>query len=47
MLASTNVTLAVSNWTSLGTVTNITGTLPFMDATTNPGARFYRARQVP
>jgi hypothetical protein len=47
MMAATNVTLAASNWTSLGTVTNDTGTFPFVDATTNLGARFYRARQVP
>jgi hypothetical protein len=47
MLATTNVTLAVSNWDSLGMVTNVTGTFPFVDAATGFGARFYRARQVP
>jgi hypothetical protein len=47
ILATTNVTLAASDWTSLATVTNVTGTLPFVDATTNFGVRFYRARHVP
>ena len=47
MLASTNLTLPLSNWTSLGTVTNLAGSVPFTDPTTNLTRRFYRARQLP
>jgi hypothetical protein len=47
MLASTNLTLPLSNWTSLGTVTNVTGAMPFLDTATNLNRRFYRARQLP
>jgi len=46
MLASTNVALALSNWTSLGTLTNVSGTIPFTDPATNVSRRFYRARQL-
>ena len=47
MLASTNLTLPLSNWTSLGTVTNLGGNTPFTDPATNLARRFYRARQLP
>jgi hypothetical protein len=47
MLATTNLALATSNWTSLGTLTNVTGTTPFLDTTTNLTRRFYRAHQLP
>ena len=46
MLASTNLTLPTSNWTSLGTLTNVNGTVPFFDTATNLTRRFYRARQL-
>ena len=47
MLASTNVTAPMSNWTSLGTLTNVTGAIPFLDTATNLTRRFYRAQQLP
>lgn len=47
ILASTNLALPISNWTSLETLTNVTGTVPFLDRATNLNRRFYRARQLP
>ena len=47
ILATTNVTLPASNWMSLGTVTNITGTVYFSDAAISFNQQFYRARQLP
>jgi hypothetical protein len=47
VLASTNLALPMSNWTSLGTLTNVTGTTTFFDAATGLNRRFYRARQLP
>ena len=47
ILASTNLTLTASNWTSLGVVTNVTGTIPFVDTSANFPQRFYQARQLP
>jgi len=47
ILATTNLSLALSNWTSLGNVTNATGTAPFLDSASNLNRRFYRARQLP
>ena len=47
ILAATNITQSISNWTSLGTVTNVTGTTPFTDTATSFNRRFYRARQLP
>src|SRR6266550_4356709 len=35
MLATTDLTLSVSNWTSLGTLTNVTGTIRFADTAPN------------
>ena len=47
ILASTNTAFALSNWTSLGTLTNTTGATSFLDPATNLNRRFYRARQLP
>jgi len=47
VLASTDNSIVLANWTSLGTWTNTTGTLWFTDPETNHVQRFYRARQVP
>ena len=47
VLASTNLALPLSNWTSLGTLTNVTGAIPFLDPAANLSRRFYRARQLP
>ena len=47
ILASADAALPTVQWTSLGTVTNETGTVPFIDPTKSIGQRFYRARQLP
>jgi thiamine pyrophosphokinase len=47
ILASTNIALPPSSWTSLGTITNFTGSISFMDTNTTVGGRFYQARQSP
>jgi hypothetical protein len=47
ILATTNLNLPVTNWASLTTVTNVTGSVPFVDSTPRQGQRFYRARQLP
>jgi len=47
MLASTNLTLPLSNWTALGTLTNTSGATVFLDSTPDPNRRFYRAYQLP
>lgn len=47
IMASTNLTLPLSNWTSLRTVTNDTGSTSFDEPVTNLVRRFYRARQLP
>jgi hypothetical protein len=44
ILASDNIGSPLSNWNSLGVVTNATGTIQFSDATPNQSQRFYRAR---
>jgi hypothetical protein len=41
--ASTNLV----NWTNLATLTNVTGSIPFIDGATNFKHRFYRAYQLP
>ncbi len=46
VLAAANLSLPASQWTSLGTVTNLTGCMIFMDNTANAGGRFYLARLV-
>ena len=47
ILATTNLAAPISNWTSLGTLTNVTGTAPFLDPVVNLSRRFYQARQLP
>lgn len=47
ILAATNAALPASNWISLGTLTNTTGTIPFIDTAVNFDQRFYQARQLP
>jgi len=47
ILASTDASQAISNWTSLGKITNVIGTVPFSDAGPNFDRRFYRAVQTP
>jgi hypothetical protein len=46
VLAAANLSLPASRWTSLGTVTNLTGRMIFVDNTANAGRRFYLARLV-
>ncbi len=47
ILAATNLSMPLSNWASLGTLTNDTGLIPFLDPAPNPNRCFYRARQLP
>jgi hypothetical protein len=47
ILAHTNLSSPLSNWTSLGTLTNVAGSTAFLDPATNLNHRFYRARQLP
>jgi hypothetical protein len=47
ILATTNPTTPGSNWTSIGTVTNLTGTASFTDGGASGNQRYYRARQAP
>jgi hypothetical protein len=47
ILACANITLPSSNWTSLETITNLTGSVLFTDTNTAAGSRFYQARQAP
>jgi hypothetical protein len=47
ILASTDPSLPLSNWASLGTLTNTSGDTPFLDPAANYSHRFYRARQLP
>jgi hypothetical protein len=44
ILASDDLTSALSNWISLGVLTNASGAIQFSDATANQSQRFYRAR---
>ena len=44
-LATTNLSLPMTNWTSLATLTNTTGSIRFVDSTTGLRQRFYRLRQ--
>jgi hypothetical protein len=46
MLAQTNLSEPLSNWTSLGTLTNTSGTTNFLDPAATLDRRFYRARQL-
>jgi hypothetical protein len=47
ILASTNATLPAANWSILDTITNLTGTIPFIDTAPNLNQRYYQARQLP
>ena len=47
ILATTDLTLPVSSWNSLGNLTNVTGNLPFIDTSANLDQRLYQARQLP
>jgi hypothetical protein len=47
ILAYTNLASPLSNWTSLGIVTNLSGATPFSDPAVNLGPRFYTLRELP
>ena len=47
ILGAADVSLPLSNWTSLASLTNVTGSIPFSDPATGFGKRFYSARQLP
>ncbi len=47
VLAADDLSLPLASWTTLGTVTNVTGTTAFTDAGPNGAQRFYQVRQVP
>ena len=47
ILATTDLALPISGWTSLGTLSNYTGSVSFSEPATNSPGRFYRARQLP
>jgi hypothetical protein len=47
ILSTTNAALPVLNWSSMGTLTNVTGTIFFSDIATNLNQRFYRAQRLP
>ena len=46
ILAATNLATPTTDWTSLATITNVTGTYSFTDPITNLDQRFYRAHQL-
>jgi hypothetical protein len=47
ILATDDLATPLSNWNSLGIVTNASGTTLFSDPATNYAQRFYRARNIP
>ena len=47
ILATSNLTQSVTNWASLTTLTNVTGSSVVTDPATNISQRFYLAHQVP
>jgi hypothetical protein len=47
ILASTNLSLPVTAWAKIATLTNTTGSLPFVDTNANLSLRFYTAEQSP
>ena len=47
ILAAPTITTPASNWVSIGTVTNTTGTVSFTDSAAAGAQRYYRAHQVP
>ncbi len=46
ILAASDARLPLSNWTSLATLTSVTGSIAFKDESPTVDRRFYRARQV-
>jgi len=47
ILATTNIALPLTNWTTLTTITNFTGSYPVVDIAPDPAHRFYQARKLP
>jgi hypothetical protein len=47
ILATTNISQPRSNWVSLGSLTNLTGSTRFTDAAPGFNQRFYQAHQLP
>jgi hypothetical protein len=47
ILTTADASQALSNWTSLTMVTNVTGSINVQDSETGGGRRFYVARQLP
>lgn len=47
ILAATNLTQRATNWTSIGSLTNVSGATLFTDPATNFSQRFYGAHQLP
>jgi hypothetical protein len=47
ILATTNLCVPLSNWTSVITLTNVSGTMSFIDPLPGCNQRFYQAQQVP
>ena len=47
VLASANIMAAVSNWGSVATLTNTTGSLTYTDPTAGLQQRFYQVKQLP
>jgi hypothetical protein len=47
ILATTNISLPIGNWTSLATFTNTTGVVPFVDQSATLGQRFYTVQKLP
>src|SRR5262249_5098935 len=47
ILATTDLDMPASNWMSIGTLTNDSGTRTFTDAAASPSAQYYRAHQLP
>jgi hypothetical protein len=47
ILAAPEPTVPLEEWANLGTVTNLTGTVEFIDVDAASSRRYYRARQIP
>jgi len=47
LLATSDLALALTNWTSLGTLTNFSGETVFTNSAAGANVRYYRARQLP
>jgi hypothetical protein len=47
ILAAPSAAVPGTNWANIATLTNVTGTMSFVDTVTNLSRRFYRARQSP